>query len=78
MGWRARPFWSLRPGGGAICRGRGLATACGARLILDCLERGLYPNWDAHDSRSLHLAEKLGYRLDHPYRAYWVEEKART
>ena len=22
-------------------------------------------------------AEKLGYRLDHPYTAYWVEEKVR-
>ena len=53
----------------------GLATACGARLILTCLDRGLYPGWDAHDRRSLSLAEKLGYRLDHPYTAYWVEDK---
>ena len=29
-------------------RRQGLATACGARLILNCLERGLYPSWDAH------------------------------
>lgn len=55
----------------------GLASACGARLILACLGRGLYPGWDAHDRRSLTLAEKLGYQLDHPYTAYWVEEKAR-
>lgn len=55
----------------------GLATACGARLILECLDRGLYPGWDAHDQRSLSLAEKLGYRLDHPYTAYWVEDKVR-
>lgn len=55
----------------------GLATACGARLILECLARGIYPGWDAHDQRSLHLAEKLGYRLDHPYAAYWVEAKKR-
>ena len=55
----------------------GLASACGARLILECLTRGIYPGWDAHDGRSLALAEKLGYRLDHPYTAYWVEEKVR-
>jgi GNAT superfamily N-acetyltransferase len=51
-------------------RRRGLATACGARLILECLRRGLYPSWDAYDLRSLALAEKLGYRLDHPYAVY--------
>ena len=54
----------------------GLAAACGARLILECLHRGIYPGWDAHNERSLSLAEKLGYRLDHPYTAYWVEDKA--
>ena len=53
----------------------GLATACGARLILECLARGIYPGWDAHNEQSLSLAEKLGYRLDHPYTAYWVEDK---
>lgn len=51
-------------------RRRGLATACGASLILACLERGLYPSWDAHDAASLALAEKLGYQLDQPYTAY--------
>lgn len=56
-------------------RRRGLAKACGARLILECLDRGLYPGWDAHDSRSLSLAEQLGYQLDHPYTAYWVEKR---
>lgn len=56
-------------------RRRGLAAVCGARLILNCLDRGLYPCWDAHDRRSLALAEKLGYRLLRPYTAYWVEKK---
>lgn len=51
-------------------RRQGLATACGARLILNCLERGLYPSWDAHSRASLSLAEKLGYKLDRPYPAY--------
>lgn len=59
-------------------RRRGLALACGAKLILECLERDLYPAWDAHDLRSLALAEKLGYQLDHPYPAFWVEEKAKN
>lgn len=48
-------------------RKRGLALACGARLILEALDRGLYPSWDAYDLRSVQLAEKLGYHVDHPY-----------
>lgn len=51
-------------------RCRGLATACGAALILACLARGLYPSWDAHDLRSVALAEKLGYHMDRPYPVY--------
>lgn len=42
-------------------RRRGLATACGAQLILDCLDRGLYPSWDAQNPVSAALAQKLGY-----------------
>lgn len=53
-------------------RRRGLATACGARLILACLDRGLYPSWDAHDKRSVALAEKLGYHRGQPYTVYWI------
>ncbi|MDI9459469.1 MAG: GNAT family N-acetyltransferase [Bacillota bacterium] len=48
-------------------RRQGLATICGAALILACLERGLYPNWDAHTKESLALAEKLGYAFDKEY-----------
>ena len=51
-------------------RRRGLATACGAALVLSCLERGLYPSWDAHTAISLHLAEKLGYVSAGPYPVY--------
>ena len=36
-----------------------------AALILQCLEEGLYPSWDAQNMISVHLAEKLGYELDH-------------
>lgn len=56
-------------------RQKGLATVCGAALILECLHRGLYPGWDAHDLRSLALAEKLGYHLNYPYTAYTLNDK---
>ena len=51
-------------------RRRGLAQSCAAALILKCLERGLYPSWDAQNASSLALAEKLGYRFSHDYAAY--------
>ena len=53
-------------------RRKGLARACCAKLILACLDRGLYPSWDAHDLRSVALAEKLGYHLDKEYTTYIV------
>lgn len=52
------------------CRRRGFASICGAKLILECLERGWYPSWDAHNRRSAALAEKLGYHIDHEYIVY--------
>ena len=51
-------------------RRQGLATACGAALMLRCLERGLLPGWDADNRASLALAQKLGYRFDHAYPVY--------
>ena len=53
-------------------RRNGLAYACGAKLILECLKRGLYPSWDAQNRCSLALAEKLGYHFSHEYVAYEV------
>ena len=53
-------------------RRKGLALACGARLILECLDRGWYPSWDAHNQGSLALAEKLGYQFDGAYPVYEV------
>lgn len=53
-------------------RRQGLATACGAKLILECLERGLYPSWDAQNRWSVSLAEKLGYHFDYEYTAYEI------
>lgn len=57
------------------CRRKGLACICGARLILECMERGWYPSWDAQNQWSVALAEKLGYRFDHAYTAYEVSRK---
>jgi len=53
-------------------RGKGLATVCGAKLILECIAKNIYPSWDAHDLRSVHLAEKLGYHFSHPYVTYEI------
>lgn len=55
-------------------RRRGLASACGAALILDCLSRGLYPSWDAHTEISASLAEKLGYHRAAPYVTYTIQQ----
>ena len=53
-------------------RRKGLACACGASLILECLARGLYPSWDAQNKTSVALAEKLGYHFEKEYHAYEV------
>lgn len=53
-------------------RRKGLASVCSARLILECLERGLYPSWDAQNLWSVALSEKLGYHFDHAYPAYEI------
>ncbi len=54
------------------CRRQGLALACGARLILECLDLGMYPSWDAQNQESVALAEKLGYHFSHEYPAFEV------
>ena len=53
-------------------RRKELAYACGAKLILECLEEGLYPSWDAQNKWSVALAEKLGYHFSHEYVAYEI------
>jgi GNAT acetyltransferase len=42
-------------------RGRGLATVVSAQLLVQSLEQGLDPHWDAENERSVGLANKLGY-----------------
>ncbi|MDO4272610.1 MAG: GNAT family N-acetyltransferase [Eubacteriales bacterium] len=56
-------------------RRKGLATICGARLILECIKKKIYPSWDAQNLWSVALAEKLGYHFSHKYTAYEVYEK---
>lgn len=53
-------------------RRKGLATVCGAKLILECMERGLYPSWDAQNKWSVALAEKLGYHFERAYPAFEI------
>lgn len=54
-------------------RRKGLALAVCAKLILSCLDEGLYPSWDAANIGSLHLAQKLGYEFDCEYASYEIE-----
>lgn len=51
---------------------QGLAYICAAKLILECIQRGLYPSWDAANTKSVALSEKLGYHFDKEYAAYRV------
>lgn len=53
-------------------RRKGLASVVGAKLILECLNKNIYPSWDAANLWSVALAEKLGYHFSHEYIAYEV------
>lgn len=53
-------------------RHKGLGTALGANMILECLKQNKYPSWDAANSDSVGLAEKLGYEVDSEYRIYKI------
>ena len=54
-------------------RKKGLACVACAKLILACLDEGLYPSWDAANMASRRLAEKLGYEFDREYVSYEAE-----
>ena len=58
-------------------RGKGLASACVARMLRDCMERGIVVHWDAQNETSRHLAEKYGFELETAYSVCYVP-KART
>lgn len=53
-------------------RKKGLAYLCCCKLILECLDKNLYPSWDAHNKASLNLSKKLGYNFDKEYDAYEI------
>ena len=53
-------------------RRQGLALVCASTLILDCMSKGIYPKWDAANTDSVALAEKLGYRFKEAYTAYTI------
>ncbi len=55
-------------------RRKGLALACSAAFLLECLEKGLTPNWDAVNLQSVGLAEKLGYVFEKEYQVYRLKE----
>ena len=56
-------------------RRKGLATVAAAALILECLDKGVYPSWDAANLDSVALAQKLGYVLEEAYDAYYIRNK---
>lgn len=53
-------------------RRKGLATVAASALILNCLDRGKYPSWDAANLISAAFAQKLGYVLEEPYDTYYI------
>ena len=55
-------------------RGKKLATACAARMLQDCTERGITVHWDAQNDVSRHLAEKFGFVAEQEYSVYWLPQ----
>ncbi len=58
-------------------RRRGLALATASAMIEHCLDHGMEPCWDAHNSMSAALATKLGFVSPRPYTAYELPADAR-
>lgn len=56
-------------------RRQGLALACSAAFLLECLNRGIYPEWDAANTHSVSVAENLGYIFDKEYLVYQLLDK---
>ena len=53
-------------------RRKNLATACAARMLRDCMDRGITVHWDAQNDVSRHLAEKFGFETETEYSVYWL------
>jgi GNAT superfamily N-acetyltransferase len=55
-------------------RRKGLGTAVGAALALECLRRDIEPLWLASNGISVHLAQKLGYLVGGEYETFEIEQ----
>ena len=53
-------------------RRKNLATACAARMLWNCMERGITVHWDAQNDVSRHMAEKFGFETETEYSVYWL------
>ena len=53
-------------------RGKKLAAACIARMLRDCMERGITVHWDAQNDVSRHLAERFGFEAETEYSVCWL------
>lgn len=53
-------------------RGRGLSKIVAAKMILETLNRGFWPHWDAHGEISAAVALSLGYVLEDIYFSYEI------
>lgn len=57
-------------------RRRGLGTAVGAALALECLVRGIDPLWLASNETSCRLATKLGYTRGEAYETFEISPES--
>lgn len=53
-------------------RRRGLATVVGASLAIECLMRGVEPQWLAANDASCRVAERLGYTRGETYETFEI------
>lgn len=56
-------------------RGKHLARSIGAKFVLECQKRKLYPWWDCANPTSEHIAKRLGYFLKQENCTYKMQIK---
>lgn len=56
-------------------RQQGFAQIVSAAFLLECLERGLVPHWDARNKISLKIAESSGFVFSDEYTAFEFKEQ---
>jgi hypothetical protein len=52
-------------------RQRGLGKLLAANFIIECLNQGKKPNWDAANTESVKLANSLGFKFKSLYKSYY-------